>query len=70
MSIKIEDKEKFKENLRNLLSSVIKKPNEDVLSVIAHYDPNTEIITLKYASLKEDKRITVFDEPVGADGAS
>jgi len=64
MGLKIEDKEKLKKEIKELLSKLIEVPNKDVFSVQAHYDPSLNVITLAYVSLVEDKRIIVFDEEV------
>ena len=61
-NIYIEDKEEFKKEVKKLLSSVIAKPNKDVLEITFSYDPNLDSITLKYSSLSKDSDVLVFDE--------
>jgi len=65
LSFILRDKEKLKEYLKSILSGIIEKPNKDVLSVRAYYDPNLDVVTLSYYSLKEDREIIVFDERAG-----
>lgn len=64
MSISIEDKNTLKNKIKDLLSELISKPNKDILSITASYDPNLDTVTLKYTSLKDDSTLLIFDEPV------
>lgn len=62
--ISVEDKGTFKKAVRDLLSSVIIKPNNGVLEVAVAYDPNLEVVTLSYSSTDLEERVIVFDETV------
>ena len=62
--ISVEDKSAFKKTVKELLSSVIKKPNKGVLEVAVAYDPNLDVVTLSYSSTDIEERVIIFDETV------
>lgn len=61
MSLLIEDKSLLKNNIKNILSELIPKPNKDILNITVIYDPNLDTMTLRYTSLQDDN-VLIFDE--------
>jgi len=62
MSLTVENKNVLKKDIKELLSKIIPKPNKDVLSVTASYDPNLNVVTLSYISLNKEERCVIIDE--------
>ena len=60
----IKNKQKLKEEIRTLLSSIIDHPNQGVLSVKVAYDPNLDIVTLSYWDIDKEIPTMVFNEHV------
>jgi len=73
VSIKIENKEQFKRDVKKLLSKIIEKPNRDISSIMVFYDTSLSSITLRYIHSNIDdphascRAILVFDEMVDAE---
>lgn len=64
MGILVKDKSILKKKIKEILSELITKPNKDILSITASYDPNLNTVTLRYTSLGKEESINfmVFDE--------